>query len=180
MLTTSISETGQTTLQDDSLESSFSSNCLGMAGFPSHHNILHQVGQTILLTPPNIWAALDLDQYFGFDSKTLAFKEMLVPFVWVARQELIDRVGEDYISLPGSTRQKIEAELFASLDALCLQKIQGSYPQATTTELFAIAEAHRKQGWQEFCREHPWIAAELAEKLVHWINTVAGFLSLVG
>lgn len=180
MLQTSISGIGPTALQPDPLGSCFASNLLEMAGFSNHQDVLHRVGQTILSTPANIWAALDLDQYFGFDSKTLAFKEMLVPFVWVARQDLIDRAGEEYVSLAGSARQKIEAELLASLDAFCLEKIQANHPDATAAELQKIAEVSRQQGWHEFCQEYPWIAAELAEKLVHWINTVAGFLSLVG
>lgn len=180
MLQTSISGIGQTTTQQSSLGYSFASNGLGMATFPNQQDILHRVGQTILSTPANIWAALDLDQYFGFDSRTLAFKEMLVPFVWVARQDLIDRVGEDFVSLPGATRQKIERELLTSLDTYCLQMVQSNCPRATTAELRTIAESYRQQGWQEFCRKYPQIAAELAERLVHWINTVAGFLSLVG
>ncbi|MBD0334259.1 MAG: hypothetical protein ICV62_02120 [Cyanobacteria bacterium Co-bin13] len=142
----------------------------------SSQQVLQTVEAVALTTLLDSWQALNLDNYFGQAAAEVRFKEMLLPFVWVARQQLIARVGAAYQSIPMTARANLERELLATLDALCQQGLRTSQSPLDQRELEDAVEYYSRRGWRVFCWTHPDLAEELAETLVAWVNSVARLL----
>jgi hypothetical protein len=138
--------------------------------------VLQTVGKVAGSTPPGSWQDLNLDSYFGQATATVRFKEMLLPFVWVARQQLIARAGADYQAIPMTARANLEGELLATLDALCQQGLRAAQQSPKQGSLDEAIELYSRQGWRVFCWAHPYLAEDLAETLVTWVNSVVRLL----
>ncbi|MBD0269868.1 MAG: hypothetical protein ICV77_16435 [Cyanobacteria bacterium Co-bin8] len=142
----------------------------------SYRQVLQAVESVALTTAPGSWQALNMDAYFGLPLAEVRFKDMLLPFIWVARQQLIARVGAAYQGVPMTARANLERELLATLDALCQQELreaQQGCSQETTGEAL---EHYNRRGWSAFGWVYPHLAQELAETLVAWVNSVMRLL----
>lgn len=147
--------------------------------------VLQAVNQLAPSVAPGSWVALGLDTYFGPGTADLRFKEMLLPFVWVARQQLIARVGAAYQQVAVRTRSSLEEELLATLNALCVQGLRtdetgpARSPHSDLPRLPQpdLGDDYCRRGWQVFGRAYPQLAAALAETLVAWVSSMVKQLS---
>lgn len=134
------------------------------------------------------WSALGLDRYFGLEVTSLRFREMLLPFVWVARQQLIAQVGAAYQRVAVTTRSSLEGELLATLNALCVQGLRTERPALALPHCSELSllppsdleESYCRRGWQAFGRAYPQLAVTLAETLVAWVSSMVSRLEDTG
>lgn len=138
--------------------------------------VLQTVGRVAGSAQPGSWQDLNLDRYFGQTTAAVRFKEMLLPFVWVARQHLIARAGAAYQAIPMTAKANLEGELLATLDALCQQGLRADQQFPLQGSLEEAVELYSRRGWRVFCWAHPYLAEEMAETLVTWVNSVVRLL----
>lgn len=141
----------------------------------NHRVVLHAVGQMALTVAPGSWDTLSQGDYFGLGATDLDFKEMLLPFVWVGRQQLIARVGAAYQQVTIAARASLERELLATLNALCLQGLRAAHPELSLSHA-GLVDDYCRRGWQVFCREQPHLAHDLADTLGVWVDSMVRLL----
>lgn len=138
-------------------------------------DILQSVTQVATTTPFQSWSALQLEQYFGAKAQGLTFKEMLLPFVWVARQQLIAQVGSWYQLLSLPARASLEYELLVTLDALCQPVL---LPAGRTDAIGsqAVAKSYCQAGWGLFVKRYPDLTQAMTDSLILWIRSTIQLL----
>ncbi|HEY9764312.1 MAG TPA: hypothetical protein V6D07_17420 [Trichocoleus sp.] len=141
-----------------------------------YQEVLRTIGSLSRTVASGSWTALNLDTYFGLSAGEAGFKELLLPFMWVARQRLIARVGAAYQRFPLEQRVALEQELLATLNALCSQRLKAAYPGLPPLKLQSIRDDYNRRGWRYFAGHHPGTAQELSETLLAWVDSVARLL----
>jgi len=136
--------------------------------------IARQIAQS---TQPGEWERSRLEQYFGVESRSLPLRERLLPIVWAARQQLINRVGARYrqLSLPqrGQTELSLLVQLHATLEAACQTQPQ--------PEIFGRPIAHEVAFQMAlsgtFVQSVPMLFKMLAIAS-YWVDSVDEFLDI--
>lgn len=141
-----------------------------------YQDVLQAINSLAITVVPGSWTTLNLDAYFGSKAREMGFKELLLPFVWVARQRLIARAGAAYQRFPLKERIAMEQELLATLDALCLQRLKGAYPALSALQLQTVRDDYNRRGWRCFSRHYPDATRELSETLLAWVDSMLRLL----
>ncbi|HEY9734710.1 MAG TPA: hypothetical protein V6D06_00455 [Trichocoleus sp.] len=134
--------------------------------------LLQAVNQLAPSVAVGSWVALGLEGYFGGGAADLRFKEMLLPFIWVARQQLIARVGAAYQRVAMATRSSLEGELLATLNALCVQGLRSHHHDLSLLQQRDLGDDYCRRGWLVFGRAYPRLALDLAETLAAWVGSM--------
>lgn len=162
------------TLSSDWLEAAAGQSNHEPQGLP-YQDVLQAIVPLAVTATPGSWTALNLDEYFRLEGREIGFKELLLPFIWVARQRLIARVGAAYQRFPLEQRIALEQELLATLNALCLQRLKSAY-SASPRQFQAIRDNYARRGWCYFVGHYPEAARELSETLLAWVDSMTRLL----
>ncbi|MBE7384847.1 MAG: hypothetical protein F6J95_025970 [Leptolyngbya sp. SIO1E4] len=129
--------------------------------------VVRQIAQTAQVGE---WEALRLEQYFGPESKRLRFREILVPFIWAARQQVIRRVGADYHRLTLFERTQEELELLIQLNAVVEEEFNRLHTSPVSAAKIAAGDTFRF-ALSEIFEHHPQAALKMAGITLHWVNS---------
>lgn len=147
-------------------------NCSSQHSRQELLKITRQIAQS---TQPGEWEAHRLELYFGPESRSLRFKEILLPLIWAARRQLIARVGARYRQWTGTQQAQRELELLIKLDttlAATCQKTRKSKildAEIDTDIVFQMALAG-------IFVQSSAIVASLIEITSHWIDSTVELL----
>lgn len=134
-------------------------------------------------------------QHFLADSEPLAFEELFVPFIHVARTELSRTTGKAYEQLSEAAHADFERSLLRRISALAQETVQLEYtvykaqrltpldrlfwnPLSDTAQKFfeEFARNILADGMIAFFEEYPVLGRLIANTIGLWVETVTEFL----
>ena len=127
---------------------------------------------------PGEWERFRLEQYFGVESRSLPFRERLLPIVWAARQLLINRVGARYCRLALPKRAQIEFSLLVQLNIT----LEATCQSDSKPEFFGHPIAHDVAFEMAlsglFVQASPMLS-EIIAIASYWVDSVEEFLDIL-
>ena len=137
----------------------------------SDMDLLTAVGQIARNNQSGEWEALQLGYYFGPASEKLQFKEVLVPFVWAARQQMIGRVGSRYCQLTLTQRTEKELELLWQLD-VAFGKELSKLEQNIFLNMIGVEEAAILLSLPLVFVRYPKIILKMVSITSSWVDSI--------
>ena len=134
--------------------------------------IARQIAQS---TQPNEWEAHRLEQYFGPESRSLPFKEILLPLLWAARRQLIARVGARYHRLTGPQQAQRELELLVKLNTTLSETCQKTR-KSKIVDAEVDTEIVFQMALSGIFVQSSAIVLSLVEIASHWIDSTVELL----
>ncbi|MEM6519236.1 MAG: hypothetical protein AAF722_07890 [Cyanobacteria bacterium P01_C01_bin.70] len=120
-------------------------------------------------TQPGEWERLGLEQYFGAETRSLPFRESLLPLVWAARQQLISRAGGRYRRWTLQERAQREGALLVQLHrvlAVVCQAVDTTTILDTPVATAAVCQMTLSGSWGA---QSP-VCSELVAIAAHWVD----------
>ncbi|NEQ44306.1 MAG: hypothetical protein F6K00_12415 [Leptolyngbya sp. SIOISBB] len=151
------------------------SNYFAAAHHCSNADLLAITRQVAQQTQPNEWETHRLEQYFGPESRSLPFKEMLLPLIWAARRQLIARVGARYHRLTGSQQAQRELELLVKLDTTLAETCQKTN-KSKIVDVEINTEIVFQMALSGIFVQSSVIVLSLVEIASHWIDSTVELL----
>ena len=150
-------------------------SCFAAAHHRSNADLLAIARQIAQTAQPSQWEAHQLEQYFGPESRSLQFKEIVLPIVWAARQQLIGRVGAHYHRLTLTQRSHRELKLLVTLNAALEQACK----RVDTPKLLdanATPKIIFQMALSGIFIQPPSIILNVVEIASHWIDATVELL----